>query len=146
MKAEGHALVRLSQEGKLMEAENPGFEGEGTYIILDCELTKEEGLFVARCPKLKVSDSGKTADEATANLRAALSLFFDVCIKRGTLPQVLREAGMEPRPAPFRQEIMSLESLMKRFQDISDDRDSTTLAYRVPLTALIEANARTQAH
>lgn len=43
----------------------------------DIEISEEEGAFVARCPNPEVASDGKTPEEALANLRAALDLFFE---------------------------------------------------------------------
>lgn len=43
----------------------------------DIEITEEDGAFVARCPNPEVASDGKTPEEALANLREALDLFFD---------------------------------------------------------------------
>jgi predicted RNase H-like HicB family nuclease len=47
----------------------------------------------ASCPSLDLATQGETFERAAENLREALWLFFDSCIKRGTLEQVLAEAG-----------------------------------------------------
>lgn len=43
----------------------------------DIEISEEEGAFVARCPVPEVASDGKSPEEALANLREALNLFFE---------------------------------------------------------------------
>ena len=52
--------------------------------------------WLAFCPALDVATQGKTYEEAQYNLKDALMLFFESCIRRGTLTRVLQEAGYEP--------------------------------------------------
>jgi predicted RNase H-like HicB family nuclease len=40
-------------------------------------LTREEGGFVALCPELDVVSQGETVEEAKANLKEAVELFFE---------------------------------------------------------------------
>ena len=40
-------------------------------------LTREDGGFVALCPELDVASQGVTVEEAKANLREAVELFFE---------------------------------------------------------------------
>jgi predicted RNase H-like HicB family nuclease len=49
--------------------------------------------WVASCPSLDIATQGETFERAGENLREALWLFFDSCRRRGTLEQVLTEAG-----------------------------------------------------
>lgn len=43
----------------------------------DIEITEEDSGFVARCPNPEVSSDGKTPEEALANVREALALYFE---------------------------------------------------------------------
>ncbi len=49
--------------------------------------------WIASAPELEVVTQGATFAEAEANLREAIALFIESCLRRGTLEQVLREAG-----------------------------------------------------
>lgn len=40
-------------------------------------VTKEDDWYVARCLEVEVTSQGKTMDEALANLREALELYFE---------------------------------------------------------------------
>ena len=40
-------------------------------------LTREDGGFVALCPELDVASQGTTVEEAKANLKEAVELFFE---------------------------------------------------------------------
>ena len=44
---------------------------------LTAALTPEEGGFVAQCLEVDVASQGSTIDEALANLREALELYFE---------------------------------------------------------------------
>jgi hypothetical protein len=49
--------------------------------------------WLALCPGLDLVTQGETFQEAEANLREMLWLFFESCLRRGVLEQVLRQAG-----------------------------------------------------
>ena len=61
---------------------------------LPFELIPEGSWLVASCPVLDVASQGKTAKSAERNLRAAVHLFLQDCLKSGTLEQVFRLAGL----------------------------------------------------
>ena len=65
-------------------------------IILPCVIKKRPKWYLASCPMLDVHSQGETIQKAKNNLREALILFFESCIKRGTLDQVLKECGITP--------------------------------------------------
>lgn len=44
---------------------------------LTAVIEKEEDLYVAFCPEVDVTSQGETIEEAKANLREALELFFE---------------------------------------------------------------------
>ena len=52
-----------------------------------------KGWWIASAPELGVQTQGETFTKAEANLKEALCLFIESCLRRGTLEQVLREAG-----------------------------------------------------
>lgn len=56
----------------------------------------ENGVWIASCPDLQLATQGATFEEAERNLKDALLLFFESCLKRGTLGDVLAEAGYKP--------------------------------------------------
>ena len=49
--------------------------------------------YVSSCRALDVHSQGHTREEARQNLIDALVFFFESCFKRGTLADVLRDAG-----------------------------------------------------
>lgn len=53
-------------------------------------------MWIASAPELDVVTQGETFEKAKENLKEALLLFFDSCLRRNTLEQVLREAGLKP--------------------------------------------------
>lgn len=56
----------------------------------------ENDYWLASCPDLDLTTQGKTFEEAQFNMKDALMLFFESCLRRGTLEQVLKESGYEP--------------------------------------------------
>jgi len=56
-------------------------------------LTAKRRWILASCPVLDVHSQGGSEAAATENLREALYLFLEGCIKMGTLEHVLRESG-----------------------------------------------------
>ncbi|MFZ1120065.1 MAG: hypothetical protein WAN81_07510 [Candidatus Binataceae bacterium] len=61
----------------------PGFAKKGKW-------------FISSCPLLDVHPQGHTRNEAEHNLVDALASFLMSCYERGTLGEVLRDAGFVP--------------------------------------------------
>jgi predicted RNase H-like HicB family nuclease len=59
-------------------------------------IKKDNGWYVASCSILDVHSQGKTIKKAKENLNDALSLFLISCFERGTLNDVLKDAGFSP--------------------------------------------------
>ncbi|MDL2315716.1 hypothetical protein LJC59_01345 [Desulfovibrio sp. OttesenSCG-928-A18] len=49
--------------------------------------------WLASCPSLDIVTQGENFERAHSNLAEALMLFFESCLSRGTLEEVLRQAG-----------------------------------------------------
>ena len=49
--------------------------------------------WIGACPSLDVNTQGESFERAQENLKEALVLFFEYCAARGTLEEVLRQAG-----------------------------------------------------
>ncbi len=62
------------------------------------ELFEEDGQVVALCRELSVSSYGDTSVEALDSLKEAVGLFLEECLRMGTLPMVLEEAGYRREP------------------------------------------------
>jgi predicted RNase H-like HicB family nuclease len=62
------------------------------------QLFNEEGQIVSVCPELNVSSFGDTAEEASACLREAVSLFLEECHRMGTLEMVLKNLDTVANP------------------------------------------------
>ena len=58
--------------------------------------------YVSSCLPLDVHSQGRTREEARRNLVEALTEFLLSCFERGTLNEVLREAGFVPAAEPGR--------------------------------------------
>jgi predicted RNase H-like HicB family nuclease len=59
-------------------------------------IRKKGKWFISSCPLLDVHSQGHTRDEAERNLVDALASFLISCYERGTLGEVLRDAGFIP--------------------------------------------------
>lgn len=66
---------------------------------------KEGDSFVAHCPVLELSACGATFDEAQAAFNEVLDIFFEECIARKTLDQVLESCGWEIKKTNSRRSI-----------------------------------------
>ena len=58
-------------------------------------------MFVAYCPVLDLSSCGETFEDSRKNIKEALDIFFEECIKRNTLADALTSLGwqkVESRP------------------------------------------------
>lgn len=62
-------------------------------FTLPVAISKRERWVVAACPALDIVSQGATEREAKDNLTEALHLFFESCIERGTLFEVLKDCG-----------------------------------------------------
>jgi predicted RNase H-like HicB family nuclease len=65
-------------------------------FILPALIRKRGRWYAASCPPLDVHTQGETKEGAEKNLREALVEFFLSCFERGTLDDVLRDAGFVP--------------------------------------------------
>lgn len=50
-------------------------------------------VWVSHCPRLNIYSQGSTPDEAMEAIRDSVSLYTQVCYKRGLLNEVLQKAG-----------------------------------------------------
>ena len=66
-------------------------------LLVDIEIFWGDDAYVSYCPVLNVSSQGKTVAEAERNIIEALRAFVGSCHRRGTLDQVLEEAGLMVR-------------------------------------------------
>jgi hypothetical protein len=68
----------------------PSISGSVHVIFL-----KEGDMFVAYSPTLDLTTCAPTFDEAKKNLSAAVGIFFDECLKHGTLDRALESLGWQ---------------------------------------------------
>ena len=61
---------------------------------------KRRKWYLAICPFLDVASQGATKEKALANLKEAIRGFLADCYERGTLEQVLRNAGFVAAQEP----------------------------------------------
>lgn len=71
-------------------------------IALTLQVWKEGASHVAYTPELDISSCGKTANQAKARLREAVSLFIEEAARMGTLEEILVEAGFEKHGKTYR--------------------------------------------
>jgi predicted RNase H-like HicB family nuclease len=81
-------------------APSPVFEFRLPY-----EMKKRRKWYLAVCPSLDVASQGPTKEKALDNLRDAIRGFLADCFERGTLEEVLQQAGF-----------VSARKSLKRFQ------------------------------
>ncbi len=56
-------------------------------------ISRKDKWVVAACPAIDVVSQGSDEQQARANLLEAMTLFFESCLERGTLDQVLKSCG-----------------------------------------------------
>lgn len=56
---------------------------------------KENKTYIAFSPALDLSTCGRTFEEAKKNFAEAMEIFFEECLKMGTLKQVLESCGWQ---------------------------------------------------
>ena len=65
---------------------------------LTAVIEREGDGFVALCPEVDIASQGDSVDEARANLREALELFFKTAseseIRVGTVASIIRQSGV----------------------------------------------------
>ncbi len=64
-------------------------------ISYTVHIFKEGATFVAYVPELDVSSCGATAEEARKNIQDAVDGFLETSAERGTLDEILEEAGYQ---------------------------------------------------
>jgi len=62
-------------------------------ISVKIEVFKEGDVYVALSPELNVSSYGETIENAKASVKEAIEAFIEECETKGTLEEVLEEAG-----------------------------------------------------
>jgi predicted RNase H-like HicB family nuclease len=62
-------------------------------IMVEVRGFREGDTYVALCPELDVSSFGDNIESAKESLKEALTAFVEECEARGTLQEVLEEAG-----------------------------------------------------
>ena len=67
-------------------------------VFLHVEFFREGKMFIAYTPSLDLSTCGKTFEEAKRNFKEAVDIFFEECIKDGTIQDVLESCGWVKSP------------------------------------------------
>jgi len=62
-------------------------------IKIPVQIIKEDNIFVAHTPALDLCTQGDTYEEAEKMLGEMIHIFFEECIERGTIEQVLKDCG-----------------------------------------------------
>jgi predicted RNase H-like HicB family nuclease len=68
---------------------------ERQYIHLTILVREEEGQYCSWCPELDVASCGSTIDEASSNLKEAVTLYLKTVTELGELDQVFQEKGLK---------------------------------------------------
>lgn len=72
------------------------------HVAVPVNVFKEGGQFVAHCPVLDFSTSGRTFDQAQERFQEALQMFIEDLVEQGALDEVLQSHGWhkvsKPRP------------------------------------------------
>ncbi len=71
-------------------------------VALNVQVWKEGPTYVAYSPELDISSCGNSANRAKSALREAVSLFIEEATRKGTLDEILAEAGFERRGNTYR--------------------------------------------
>jgi predicted RNase H-like HicB family nuclease len=81
-------------------------------ITLTVQIWREDGAYVAYSPELDVSSCGNSLRQSKARLRQAVGLFLEEAARRGTLENILAEAGFEKRGNTYRaRQILAKEKI-----------------------------------
>jgi predicted RNase H-like HicB family nuclease len=59
------------------------------------ELWREGNMYVSFCPELEIASCGETVAQAKKNLIEVIQINLEEAKKIGTLPDLLREAGLD---------------------------------------------------
>lgn len=98
-------------------------------IALPATVRQQDKWWLANCPALDVCSQGPSREEALVNLEDAVVFFIESCFERGTLFDVLREAGFERAPE-------------EQVADWARGQEDDTLSIRVPLPFVIAERAQ----
>ena len=71
-------------------------------ICFSAQVWKEGPAYVAYSPELDISSCGDSAGQAKSRLREAAALFLEEAASRGTLTEILAEAGFKKRGNTYR--------------------------------------------
>ena len=62
-----------------------------TYIIVTCNINKEDDTYVAVCPELDVASQGETVEEANNNVKEAIILYLNSIEELGIRKEIFKE-------------------------------------------------------
>ena len=71
-------------------------------VAVPVNIFNEDGQFVAYCPVLDLSTSGRTFEQAQERFQEALHMFIEDLVEQGTLGEVLQSHGWHKvsKPSP----------------------------------------------
>ena len=67
---------------------------EKLYLQCSILVRREGDQYASWCPELDVASSGATVEEATANLKEAVTCYVDTYVELGEMSRVLKERGL----------------------------------------------------
>jgi predicted RNase H-like HicB family nuclease len=71
-----------------------GFAMSSKRLHLTAEVWREGQMYTAYCRELDLASCGRTVEEAWENLREAFTIFLEETSRKGTLKELLEEAGL----------------------------------------------------
>lgn len=80
-------------------------------LFLTSKIWQEGNYYIAYNPELEVASQGKTESQAETRLREAVNAFLKTTRKKGTIKQVLREAGFISEVKGWHAPLISISSL-----------------------------------
>jgi predicted RNase H-like HicB family nuclease len=70
-------------------------------FFIRCRVEKDGNWYLSSCLNLPVRTQDTTQMDALENLRVAIQLFVEGCLREGTLQRFIDEHGWNPSPTPL---------------------------------------------
>lgn len=97
------------------------------FIVVTCNITKDDSTYVAICPEFDVASQGKTVEEANNNVKDAVLLYLNTIEELGTRKEIFKERKIKTYTAipKIKKERIPVP--------IDSDHDSFTTINPIPL-------------
>ena len=98
------------------------------FIIVTCNITKEDNTYVAICPEFDIASQGKSVEEANNNVKDAILLYLNTIEELGTRKKIFKERKIKI--------YTDIPEIRKEKIPISKDfdHDSFTTINSIPIT------------